>query len=275
MKHIVITGATGGLGQALALAYAGPETILSLTGRREDILHSLSRQCRELGAETWIQPLDLRRPDDLRHWIQDVDERCPVNVVIANAGVSSSIGPQGQPEAIDDVRRVFAVNTMAVVETIHPLAESMRMRGAGRIALVSSLGGWYGMPCSPAYSASKAAARVYGQALRSWLRPSGITVTVISPGYVQSTMSRRYQGQKPFLISAPHAARRIQKGLEQGKPEISFPLPLVLGMSIMNLIPSRVADGLLRRFFAFHVLPDPDSPLFDSRAGPEGVRERE
>lgn len=265
MKHILITGATGGLGQALALAYAAPGILLSLTGRREDTLQALARQCEQKGAQVRLYALDLREIQEINQYFRNIDSHHPVDIVIANAGVSSSIGSQGQNEALQDARRVCTVNFLAVLECLHPLAENMRQRGKGQIGVVASLGGWQGLPYSPAYSASKAAVRVYAQALRAWLRPYGVWVSVISPGFVRSAMSSRYQGNKPFMLSAPQAAERIKKGLERGKAEICFPWPLAWGMRLLDLLPAPVADSILRRFFRFHVLPDRDSPLSDRK----------
>lgn len=261
MKHIVITGASGGLGRALALAYAAPGTLLHLTGRCRKTLLALSLECRSKGAATRVRVLDLGHSQDIGTWIQEVCSRQPVDLFIAGAGVSSSLGPEEQPENIEDSRRVLQVNFLAAMEAVLPLARRMRDRRAGQIALISSLGGWCGMPFSPSYSASKAAMLVYGRALRSWLRPYGVMVSVISPGFVETPMSRRYQGAKPFMISPEKAALKIKKGLAANKAEIAFPMILALGIKALDFIPARLGDEILRRFFRFHVIPDQDSPL--------------
>ncbi|AGW15274.1 SDR family NAD(P)-dependent oxidoreductase [Megalodesulfovibrio gigas] len=264
-RHVLITGATGGIGQALALEFAAPGVRLALCGRDAARLAHLAERCRALGSTVEARTLDVRDGPALRQWIQAVDDACPVEMVIANAGVSSSLGPDDTAEPIEDVRRLFAVNTLAAVETLSALAERMRQRRAGRLVVISSLGGWAGMPSSPAYSASKAAAKVYGDALRAWLQPYGVRVSVVSPGFVDSPMSRRYQGSKPFTISAAQAALRIRRGAERGQAEIAFPLLLAVGLKLLALLPPRLVDLILRHGFAFHVLPDAESPRREER----------
>lgn len=258
--HILITGATGGIGRALALEFAAPGALMSLTGRNAQVLDALAEACRQRGAQTRTLVLDVRDAAALCAWMTAMDDARPVDVVIANAGVSSSIGPGGEAEPVEDVRRLFSVNAEAAAVTLSALAERMRRRGRGRLAVVASLGGWCGMPSSPAYSASKAAARVYGEAMRAWLFPYGVTVSVVSPGFVDSPMSRRYLGQKPLAWDAGRAARRIRRGIERGEPVIAFPALLALGIRLLHLLPPRAADAVLRRFFAFTVAPDPESP---------------
>lgn len=260
LRHILLTGATGGIGQALALEFAAPGVRLSLTGRNRGALSALAEKCRAAGAEVAAAPLDVLQVEALLDWIRAMDDACPVDAVIANAGVSSSIGPEGEAEPLEDVRRLFAVNAEAAAVTLSALAERMRLRGCGRLAVVASLGGWCGMPSSPAYSASKAAARIYGDSLRAWLAPYGVRVSVISPGFVDSPMSRRYQGGKPLAWDAAKAARRIRRGVERGSPVIAFPAALALGISLLNLLPARLGDAILRTFFAFTVIPDAESP---------------
>lgn len=257
--HLLLTGATGGLGQALATAYAAPGVHLSLTGRDPAKLSAVTAICLALGATADTATLDVRDGAALREWILAADAARPVTTGIACAGVSHAIGPDGSPEPIESVRRVFAVNALAAVETASALAERMRARRQGRIGIVSSLGGWHGSPSSPSYSASKAAARIYGEALRAWLTPSGVTVTVISPGFVDSPMSRRYHGAKPWLWDAPRAAAVIQRGIEAGTARVDFPWPLALGTFLLGLLPPRLGDATLRRFFAFTVTPEDGS----------------
>lgn len=259
-RHILITGATGGIGQALAREYAAPGVRLSLTGRNPKALEDIAVQCRTAGAEVAATALDVRDAASLCDWMTAMDDVLPVDVVIANAGVSSSIGPGGEAETVADVRRLFAVNAEAAAVTLSALAERMRRRGRGRLAVVASLGGWCGMPSSPAYSASKSAAKVYGEAMRAWLTPYGVSVSVISPGFVDSPMSRRYQGDKPLAWDAARAARRIRVGIARGEAAIAFPAMLAVGIRLLNLLPARLIDAVLRRFFAFTVVPDDESP---------------
>jgi short-subunit dehydrogenase len=258
-RHVLLTGATGGLGQSLAYAYAAPNVRLHLFGRDTAKLAALAETCREQGASVTTVVVDVRDGQALCRHILAADEAWPVDTVIAAAGVSNAVASDGRAESLEDVRRVFAVNTLAAVETLSALAERLRRRGAGRLAIISSLGGYQGSSSSPSYSASKAAARVYGDALRGWLAPYGVTVTVVCPGFVDSPMSRRYQGNKPLLWDAAKAARMIRDGIEHGRPTVAFPWSLALGARLLGLLPARVVDTLQRRFFSFSVAPDAET----------------
>ncbi|AMK11034.1 SDR family NAD(P)-dependent oxidoreductase [Pseudodesulfovibrio indicus] len=259
--HVLITGATGGVGQALALEYAAPGVLLSLTGRSGERLDTIAAQCREKGAEVDTQVLDVREAHALRDWVLAVDRARAVDLAFANAGVSSAIKPDGSGEPYADVERLFQVNTLGVVATVHPLAERMRERGAGQLAIIGSISGLRGFPDTPAYSASKGAVRIYGKALRAWLSGSGVKVSVVTMGFVDSPMSRRYVGGKPFSCSSAEAARRIRSGLERNKAEIIFPRLLAVGVWSLNLLVEPVANWVLRTFFKCSVRPDGDSPL--------------
>ncbi len=259
-KHVLLTGATGGVGKALALALAGPGVTLSIQGRDQERLAAVSKECRERGAAVSRTVLDIRDTGALHGWVLGCDDSLPVDLAIANAGVSSSVQTD-QGEHIEDVRRVFAVNTLGVVETVTPLAERMRRRGTGQIAVIGSMAGLLGMPSSPSYSASKGAVRLYGLALRAQLRPLGVKVNVVTMGYVDSPMSRRYQGSQPLRCTAGQAARRILRGLRRDRAEIVFPWILGFGIRCLDILPHDLGAHIMRHFFSFSVEPDGDSPL--------------
>lgn len=259
MRHLLLTGATGGIGQALALVYAGPGWRLTLCGRDTARLVALCGACQAQGAVVTPLVLDVRDGEAVARELRAADDAWPVDTVIAGAGVSASVSPEGRGENPVDVRRLFGVNALGAAETLSALAERLRLRGAGRLAVISSLGGYHGSPFSPAYSASKAAARVYGEALRGWLAPYGVTVTVVCPGFVDSPMSRRYRGNKPQLWDARKAAVVIRDGIEKGRPRVDFPWSLALGARLLGLLPPRLADAIQRRYFAFSVAPDAET----------------
>ncbi|AIR91651.1 SDR family NAD(P)-dependent oxidoreductase [Pseudomonas cremoricolorata] len=245
-RCILITGATGGIGGALAPEYAAPGVTLILQGRREDRLQQLAEQCRALGARVLLEALDVRDLDALRSMVRRVSEAERPDLILVGAGLNTAVGSDGSAERWDDSRALLEVNVLAAIATVEAALPAMRARGDGQIALFSSLAGWRGLPVTPTYSASKAAIRVYGEAIRDWLAAEGVKINVILPGYVESKMCFEMPGPKPFLWTADKAARRIRRGLAADKARISFPFPLNLGTWLLGVIPQRLSSMILR-----------------------------
>lgn len=243
---ILITGATGGIGWQLALTYAEPGKTLVLQGRNMERLQVLANACRSRGAEVICKVLDLRDRAGLLDWLKEVCVMTPPNLAIINAGVNTDIGKDGQGEPWEDVEALIEVNVIAAMAMVHELVPVMRKRGHGQIALMSSLAAWFGLPITPAYSASKAAIKTYGEALRGWLSKDNIRVNVIMPGYVESAMCDAMPGPKPFLWGAERAANKIRKGLAADCPRISFPFPLNFGVWLLAVFPVTWSLQILR-----------------------------
>ncbi|PRA60868.1 short-chain dehydrogenase [Pseudomonas sp. MYb187] len=245
-RCILITGATGGIGGALAPAYAAPGVTLILQGRRLDRLEEMANECRALGACVLLEALDVRDLDALRAMVRRVSDAEQPDLVLVGAGLNTAVGSNGEAECWDESRALLEVNVMAALATVEAALPAMRARGHGQIALFSSLAGWRGLPVTPTYSASKAAIRVYGEAMRDWLAPQGVKLNVIIPGYVESKMCFEMPGPKPFLWTAEKAARRIKRGLAADQARISFPFPLSFGTWLLGVIPQRLSSFILR-----------------------------
>lgn len=244
-KTILITGATGGIGGALAKTYAVPGITMILHGRDEDRLLQVASQCQLQGARVLTRSFDLRDRDTLMAELGAVCEAEPVDLVIANAGVNTNIGPDSRGERWETVENLLEVNVLATMATVNAVLPSLRARGRGQIALISSLAAYYGLPITPSYSASKAAIKVYAEALRGWLRSEEIWVNVVMPGYVESRMCREMPGPKPLLWSAERAADVIKKGLSANRPRITFPFPLNWGCWFLSVLPPTISETLL------------------------------
>lgn len=242
---ILITGASSGIGRALALRYARPGARLALTGRDSARLAETHAACVAKGAEATSETVDAADRAAMDSWIARMDANRPLDLVIANAGISGGTGGGGETE--DQTRAIFAVNLGGVVNTVWPAIRAMRRRRAGRIAIVASLAGYRGLPGAPAYSASKAAAKTWGEGLRGWLKPEGISVNVICPGFVTTRMTANNRFPMPFLMDAERAADIIIDGLRRDKPRISFPWPTAFLTWLFAALPPAWTDPLLAR----------------------------
>ena len=240
-RSILITGASRGIGAALARAYAAPGVMLALTGRDAGRLDAVATACRHSGATVLTALLDVTDEKAIGGWIAAIDRDHPLDLVIANAGVNG--GGSGEP--LSEVQRIMRINFGGLCNTVHAAIPLMRSRRRGQIALVSSLAAYRGLPYFPAYSASKAAIKVYGEALGTWLRPQGVAVSVVLPGFVETEMSGQLTGPKPFMMGPERAVRIIRRRLAQGRRRIAFPWLLHLGSAILAHLPPWFADWLL------------------------------
>jgi short-subunit dehydrogenase len=244
-RHILITGGSSGLGEALALAYAAPGVRLALGGRDGARLEAVAAACRAKGARVSTAALEVSDAVGMAAWIATQEEALPLDLVIANAGISAGTGRRG--ETAEQARRVLAVNVDGVVNTVQPAIPFMAERKRGQIAIMSSLASFRGFPSAPAYCASKAAVRVYGEALRGTLAPLGISVSVICPGFVRSRMTEDNRFPMPFLMDAEPAARIIQRGLARNRARIAFPLRLYAAVWLLATLSPGVTDRWLSR----------------------------
>ena len=251
---MVISGASSGLGAALARRYAGPGVTMGLIGRNSERLAATAATCRAQGAATVTGLLDVAEAAPLAAWLGEFDRVTPVDLVIANAGISAGPAPGSPSEGLELATRQVRTNLLGAVNLVETLVPALAARGRGRIALVSSVAGYRGLPYSPAYSASKAGIRAYGEALRALLATHGVGVSVICPGFFASPMTDRYKGDHPFVVSLERAAAIVGAGIERGRKRIVFPWPLVFALRCADLMPAALGDAILRRVH-FHIEP--------------------
>lgn len=243
-RHILITGASSGVGAALARLYAPPGSFLALTGRDAARLETVAEDCLRLGAEVETATIDVADAAKLRPWIEKIDDAHPIDLVIANAGM---MGPSSDEAA---TRRIFDTNVNGVFNTVMPLLPRFEARGYGQIAIMGSLAGFRGMPGAPAYAASKAAARVWGESLRPAMLPRNIHVSVISPGFIDSPMTAKNTFSMPWIVSPEEAALEIARGLAADKGRIAFPRRMYALVWTATALPPKLGDQLIfwRRF---------------------------
>ncbi len=244
-RSILITGATSGIGAALARDYAAPGVRLVLSGRNIERLEAVAADARAAGAEVETAIIDITDAESTGRWVEAADDAAPLDLAIANAGLSG--GTHGGGESVAQANIIFATNMNGVVNTLNPALERMVARGRGQAALVSSLAGIRGLPGSPAYSASKAAVRVWGDAMRGRMAPRGVTVSIVCPGFVRTPMTDVNQYTMPMLMDVDKAAALIRRRLARGDAMIAFPWPMYLGVRLMAALPRPLADYLYGR----------------------------
>ncbi len=248
-KGILITGASSGIGEYLARHYAAPDVRLAITGRDAARLEAVAAICRAKGAEVECHAVPVTDAVAMRALILDFAARDRLDLTLANAGISGGFKDWSGFDA--HVREVAAVNIDGVFNTVNPAIEAMLGQPEaplrGQIAVVASLAGFLPLPGAAIYSASKAFARTYAEALRSQLAPKGIAISSICPGFVVSRMTAKNRFPMPFLMDTEAAARRIAQGLAENRARIAFPWPMLAIMRLLESLPYPLTAWLLSR----------------------------
>ena len=223
-RQIAITGASSGLGRALAVAVAAPGVTLHLTGRDAARLEDAAAACRAAGASVATTVLDVRDAAACTAWINGIPQ---LDLLIANAGISG--GPGTGTEPSEQVRRVFDTNVSGVLNTALPAMDRMALQPAnadgvrGRVAVVASVVGFVASPSAPAYAASKAAVQRWAEATDATSRRRGVRLHAVCPGFIRTPMTASNRFPLPFMISAEQAAARTLAGLAAGRLRVAFP----------------------------------------------------
>lgn len=242
MPVVYITGASTGIGAALARELHARGWSVGLIARRADLLESLAQ---ELGERVAWAAADVTRFDAVRDAVGALEKVLgPCDLMVANAG----LGGGGHAAKVDPEHelRIVRVNLDGVVHSVAAVLPGMLARGRGHVAAVSSLAGFRGLPMSGAYSASKAAVSALMESYRLDLAPKGVAVTTIHPGFVDTPMTAPNRFPMPFLMPVERAARVVADGLARRRSEINFPWQLVLVVKLLRFLPNFLYDRLLR-----------------------------
>jgi short-subunit dehydrogenase len=242
--RVVITGASSGIGAALARYYAARGATLALIARRRA---ELERLAQDLRVSCEIYPLDVRDATGLAQAARHFSARHgEPDVIIANAGVS--VGTlTDRPEDTPVFQEILDINVVGLVNTFQPFVGGLRARGTGTLAGIASVAGYRGLPGAGAYSASKAAAIAYLESLRLELRGSGIKVVTICPGFVDTPMTRVNPYPMPFLMRPEKAAAKIGAIIARGQPYSVIPWQMAVVARLLHVLPDRLYDALFAR----------------------------
>lgn len=244
MPIIFITGASSGIGEAMARFYAKRGVQLGLVARRGDFLERLAA---ELEPHPAVYALDVRDAPALKNAADDFIARFGVpDVVIANAGVS-----RGTLTDIEDdlkvFQEVFDINVMGMVNTFHAFVAPMKRQRRGTLVGISSVAGFRGIPGGGAYSASKAAAIRYCESLRVELRDDGISVVTICPGYIRTPMTAVNKFKMPFLIGVDEAVVRFARAIDSKTSFTVIPWSMGIAARILRVVPNWLYDRVFSR----------------------------
>ena len=239
MRRIVITGASAGIGEALARHYAAADTVIGLVARRQAPMQALAAS---LPGRCEIYALDIADTAALENAARDFCARHGTpDLVIANAGIS--VGTHGDdPADIAKLRRLLEVNVTGLAATLAAFAPAMRTERRGVLCGIASVAGFRGVPGAGAYSASKAAAITWLESMRTELAGSGVSVVTICPGYVDTPMTRVNRYRLPFLLPADEAARRIARAIAVRRRLAVIPWQMALASVLLRFAPPWLYD---------------------------------
>ncbi|MBO7556192.1 MAG: SDR family NAD(P)-dependent oxidoreductase [Alphaproteobacteria bacterium] len=239
-KNILITGASSGIGAALAEYYAqnGAENLF-ICGRNTERLQKTADTCEKYGVKVHSEIMNVTDKEKIAEWIEKCNQQAPLNLVIANAGVST-----GQ-ETTENIYQTFSTNIFGVLNTIHPALDIYKSRNDNSqkaIAILASIAGYHGLAACPSYSASKACVKAYGEALRAALGKEKIQISVICPGFVKSRITDKNTCPMPFFMSAEKAAKIIASRLERNVGLIAFPWPMRFASWFISILPNFISN---------------------------------
>ena len=244
--HILITGASSGIGASLSIELARRGYAVGVVARREAELIELVEQIRADGGVAEWATADVAEPESLTKAVAHLEHHLgPVDVMVANAGISGR-NDTSAPD-LSKIRRVMEVNFYGAIHSAQAVLPGMCERGQGHLVVVSSVAGFRGLPKSSAYSSSKAAITTYWESQRVELAGRGILCTTVNPGYIKTPLTDKNNHPMPFIISAEKAAKIMADGILARRKVITFPWRMKFVMALMRVLPVWLYDRLMAK----------------------------
>ncbi len=243
-KKILLTGASSGIGEALAIAMAKKGAILGLIARRKELLVKLAAECESVGGTARVYACDVTDEDAVANAADEFfAEFNRIDILIANAGIG---GNDAETRALNPtaVKKVIDINLMGAVNSVHAVLPRMLQAGSGQIVAISSLAGFRGLPRSAAYSASKAGMTAFFESVRLDVKYSGVSVTIIQPGFIRTPLTSGRSNKMPFLMELDAAIPLFMKAIEKKKKFAAFPWQLATIVRAGKFMPAWVYDRI-------------------------------
>jgi short-subunit dehydrogenase len=247
--RVFLTGASSGIGEALALDLAKRGAVLGLVARRKEMLDDLAVRCEAAGGTARSFAVDVVDADALRAAADEFrKEFGHIDILIANAGVNGKPGPgaAGEMPWLEPglVKNVIDINLMGAVNAVHAVLPDMLKRGSGHLVAVSSLAGFRGLPRSAAYSASKAAMTAYFESVRLDVQHRAIAVTIIQPGFIRTPLTAGREAKMPFLMYLNDSIPYFRRAIERKKKFAAFPWQLASVVRLGRIMPAWLYDRI-------------------------------
>src|SRR6266496_194142 len=245
-KVVMITGASSGIGRALAVEIARHGAKLGLIARRSEVIDEVVREVEAAGSKAVALPADVQHADSISDAANKLRaDLGPIDVLIANAGIGPTRDAANFSAA--EVSDVINVNVIGASNSVAAVIPEMVERGSGQLVAISSLAAYRGLPRSAAYCASKAAVSAFFESLRLDLEPRGIDVTILHPGFIKTPLTAGRQAQMPFLMELDDAVKKIIWAIEKRRKSYAFPWQLATIVRAGMLMPNFMYDKIARK----------------------------
>jgi short-subunit dehydrogenase len=247
-KCVWLTGASSGIGEALAYELARRGARVALTARRKELLENIAAKIATSHGEAYSFPGDVLNLEQMKALVDSIETTMgPIDLAIPNAGTHVF----SKPEQFDsgEYLSIMQLNFGGVLHCLEAVIPRMLQRGHGHVAPVASLAGYRGLPRAAAYGASKSALIHFLESIRFHLRPKGITISIVNPGFVKTPLTDKNDFFMPFLIEPEKAAKIICDGIERGKRAIAFPIPFSWIVGLGKFLPAPVYEKIVNKLW--------------------------